>query len=379
MITHMNRIHRNQAGITGLETAIILIAFIVVASVFAYTVLSAGLFSAQKTEEVTRSGIDEAESTIQVMGNVVAYKGTANGDECVTKLLFTVGKALPGGGAIDLTPLYRVDPNGALVSPIISDCDTAWTSSGSGISVSTNAADYKEEPRSTKLVIASTSGSTTLAYYNLPDTMDLTYASQIGVWIKSSEERTAGDLQVLLCSGTSGASAVETIDMPVLPGNAWTEAVVALNDPGSGSLSAINSVALRTTAALSGVTIHLDELRTRTGVSTKNNVAMIAYNDDSTFIDDVAWTVEFAGGYGGGTGDYLLENSERATVTIWLQDYDGTNWSNGSGSDDPFIDSNGEHLKSSSAFSIQIMPPSGATMLIKKRTPAYLHDIMRLL
>ena len=41
-----NQLTRNQRGITGLETAIILIAFVVVASVFAYTVLSAGIFSA---------------------------------------------------------------------------------------------------------------------------------------------------------------------------------------------------------------------------------------------------------------------------------------------------------------------------------------------
>ncbi len=37
----MNKIYGNHKGITGLETAIILIAFVVVAAVFAYTVLSA--------------------------------------------------------------------------------------------------------------------------------------------------------------------------------------------------------------------------------------------------------------------------------------------------------------------------------------------------
>ena len=33
------RLHRNQEGITGLETAIILIAFVIVASVFAYVLV----------------------------------------------------------------------------------------------------------------------------------------------------------------------------------------------------------------------------------------------------------------------------------------------------------------------------------------------------
>ena len=41
-------LHRGQKGITGLETAIILIAFVTVASVLAYSVLSAGIFSSEK-------------------------------------------------------------------------------------------------------------------------------------------------------------------------------------------------------------------------------------------------------------------------------------------------------------------------------------------
>ncbi len=41
----LKKILEGQAGITGLETAIILIAFVTVAAVFGYAVLSAGLFS----------------------------------------------------------------------------------------------------------------------------------------------------------------------------------------------------------------------------------------------------------------------------------------------------------------------------------------------
>ena len=38
----------NEEGFTGLEAAIVLIAFIVVASVFSYVVLGAGFFTTQK-------------------------------------------------------------------------------------------------------------------------------------------------------------------------------------------------------------------------------------------------------------------------------------------------------------------------------------------
>jgi flagellin FlaB len=61
-----------EKGITGLETAIILIAFVVVAAVFAYTALSAGLFSTQKSQEAVYSGLKEAQSTLELRGGVIA-------------------------------------------------------------------------------------------------------------------------------------------------------------------------------------------------------------------------------------------------------------------------------------------------------------------
>ncbi len=44
-------IRNNQRGITGLETAIVLIAFVVVSSVFAFAALSTGMFSSDKARE----------------------------------------------------------------------------------------------------------------------------------------------------------------------------------------------------------------------------------------------------------------------------------------------------------------------------------------
>ncbi|MBI4220739.1 MAG: hypothetical protein HY682_11380, partial [Chloroflexi bacterium] len=56
---------RGQKGITGLETAIILIAFVVVASVFAFTVLSTGIFSSEKSKETVYAGLQEARSSLE--------------------------------------------------------------------------------------------------------------------------------------------------------------------------------------------------------------------------------------------------------------------------------------------------------------------------
>jgi flagellin FlaB len=84
---------KKQKGITGLETAIILIAFVVVAAVFAYTVLSAGLFSSQKSSEAVYAGMEEAESTLKIVGSVIGFEGTT--DE-VGYIKFTVENALNG-------------------------------------------------------------------------------------------------------------------------------------------------------------------------------------------------------------------------------------------------------------------------------------------
>ena len=91
---------RDERGITGLETAIILIAFVVVASVFAYTVLSAGIFSSQKGQEAVYTGLQHARSTLLMKGDVVAY--SSDGNTSVDQLVICVASAL-NGEKIDLT------------------------------------------------------------------------------------------------------------------------------------------------------------------------------------------------------------------------------------------------------------------------------------
>lgn len=373
-MTKLFKMHRDEKGITGLETAIILIAFIVVASVFAYTVLSSGLFSSQKTEETIHSGVETGQSTISLAGgNVIAYKGTVNGDECIPKLQFSLTNSLESGEPIDLTPFYYIDSTGALASPMIADGDSAWTGSA-GVTAGTDSADYKEEPRSASLDISAAGFAAGLAGYYDTSTMDLTAANQVALWIKSSVPEAAGDLTLLLCTDDVGAVPVATLNIPALPENEWKQVFIDLPDP--SLLGAIESVGI--TAPDEDAVIHLDDVRTtlQAGRADKN-VTMVAYDDPSIVIDDTAWTVEFVGGYDA-SGNYLLENTEKAIITVWLQNYDGTSYSNGSGAGDPFIDSNDNHLKTNDTFNIQIMPPKGATLTIQKTTPAYLSPIMRL-
>ncbi|MCL0080248.1 hypothetical protein M1O18_05035 [Dehalococcoidia bacterium] len=98
---YVSQMHREQKGITGLETAIILIAFVVVASVFAYTVLTAGIFAAERGEEAVHAGLEGARASIVTVGGIVA-SGNTTAPEHVTSLTFTVANAV-GGEPINFT------------------------------------------------------------------------------------------------------------------------------------------------------------------------------------------------------------------------------------------------------------------------------------
>ncbi len=99
----MKNLHREEKGMTGLETAIILIAFVTVAAVFGYAVLSAGLFSAERGKETIYAGLNEAKSNMELSGSVIALGDNAtNPPTKVNQIKFTVKNAI-AGNPIDMT------------------------------------------------------------------------------------------------------------------------------------------------------------------------------------------------------------------------------------------------------------------------------------
>jgi len=102
MTSKLKRLLRGERGITGLETAIILIAFVVVAAVFAFTVLSAGVFSSEKGKEAVYSGLAEVSGSMELRGSVIAIADAAGVTETVDSVVFTIAN-VAGGSPIDLT------------------------------------------------------------------------------------------------------------------------------------------------------------------------------------------------------------------------------------------------------------------------------------
>jgi len=109
----LKRFLNHEKGITGLETAIILIAFVVVAAVFAYTALSAGLFSTQKSQEAVYAGLKEARSTLELRGPVIATANNTGATGTIKQISFTLSNVL-GGEAIDFNPPTATTGNNGL-------------------------------------------------------------------------------------------------------------------------------------------------------------------------------------------------------------------------------------------------------------------------
>jgi flagellin FlaB len=96
--TVVEKIHQKEEGLTGLSIAIILIAFVMVASLFSYVVVSAGLYSAQKVKEVYYAGMEETMTVVVLKGDVIAK--TENNE--VEKLYLLVGISAVGN-SVDFT------------------------------------------------------------------------------------------------------------------------------------------------------------------------------------------------------------------------------------------------------------------------------------
>lgn len=95
----MSRDLRNERGITGMETAVILIAFVVVAAVFSFAILSSGTYSTGRTKDAVYSGLSEVESTLELRGSMLA---TSDDNLGVSSVVFTVSN-VAGGEAVEVT------------------------------------------------------------------------------------------------------------------------------------------------------------------------------------------------------------------------------------------------------------------------------------
>ncbi len=92
-------------GIVGIEAAIVLIAFVLVASALAFVAINMGMFASQKSKEIMARAYESSTKSLDVAGNalgkVVNVGGTV-GDEAVSIVYIPV-KLTGGARPIDLS------------------------------------------------------------------------------------------------------------------------------------------------------------------------------------------------------------------------------------------------------------------------------------
>jgi flagellin FlaB len=120
----MMKLLKNEDAFTGLEAAIVLIAFIVVAAVFSYVMLGAGFFATQEAQRTVHTGSQQASSSLEIIGNVygmnpgVDAAGNSTNEVNLTRIEFTVGNTA-GGTPLDISQMLVtfVSGNQSMVIP----------------------------------------------------------------------------------------------------------------------------------------------------------------------------------------------------------------------------------------------------------------------
>lgn len=105
-----NRFTKSENGFTGLEAAIVLIAFVVVAAVFSYVMLGAGFFTTQKSQEVVHTGVTQASSSLAPSGDVIVQSTETGAAGNITFYLTNTA----GGTPVDMDKVvltYTDDKN----------------------------------------------------------------------------------------------------------------------------------------------------------------------------------------------------------------------------------------------------------------------------
>jgi flagellin FlaB len=93
------KLFKNKKGIVGVEAAIVLIAFLIIAAALSYVVINMGFYTTQKTKETMQTGLDESLTALQLDGVVTAKTNKTSSH--ILYLLVPV-KLSAGRGAVDL-------------------------------------------------------------------------------------------------------------------------------------------------------------------------------------------------------------------------------------------------------------------------------------
>jgi flagellin FlaB len=76
-----------DSAFTGLEAAIVLIAFVIVATVFSYLILGSGILATQRVQDTVHTGIASGGSTLYVAGDIRGVRTTLTSPASIRSIL----------------------------------------------------------------------------------------------------------------------------------------------------------------------------------------------------------------------------------------------------------------------------------------------------
>ena len=110
----MSSITDPNNAFTGLEAAIVLIAFVIVAAAFSYVILGAGFFTTQRAQESVHTSIGQSSSTLEIIGNVY---GIGSDNTKITSVNFTIALA-PGATPVDFSNVVLTYSNASTLETL---------------------------------------------------------------------------------------------------------------------------------------------------------------------------------------------------------------------------------------------------------------------
>jgi len=97
----------SHRGVIGVESAIVMIAFVIVAAALAFVVLNMGFTTSQKAKTTIIAGLDESSSSLQLSGKVTGVGCTTSAGGCGTTASLNATafpiKITSGGDSVDLS------------------------------------------------------------------------------------------------------------------------------------------------------------------------------------------------------------------------------------------------------------------------------------
>ena len=143
---------------------------------------------------------------------------------------------------------------------VIHTCESVWDELVDADAVATaDATLYKVGSKSAKLAVGASLGAADIVATDSLTAVDLSNYTHLVAWVRSSVALDAGDYQILLDDTAECASPVESLDIPALDADTWTQVKIALADP--SACEAIISVGVKCIVDQGALDFYIDDIR----------------------------------------------------------------------------------------------------------------------